>query len=202
MIADHIHDALSRVKKLQEIILAKKFFGGYSGRARFLSGCVALVGATVLGGKGFSSDPVTHLWGWGIILSVALFINYASLVYWFLFDPEAGRDPIQLKPAAYAVPPLAVGAVMSAVLIRGEMYDWLPGIWMCMYGLAQVTYRRALPPEIFFTGLGYMACGSYLLLFANLPFTNPWPMGITFFVGEAVGGWYLLNEKANQEEIP
>jgi len=195
-----VQDALSRVRKLQEIILAKRFFGGYSGRARFGSGCIALIGATLMDKPFFPTDAHSHLWGWGVVVVLCVILNYGTLLYWFLSDPEANRKPLQLKPALYAFPAFAVGAVFSLLFIRNELFDYLPGMWMCLYGLAQVTYRQTLPIEIFYTGLGYIFCGTYFLLMGNQPFTIPWPMGIVFFIGETIGGWYLLNDKADQKE--
>ena len=46
MIANHIHDALGQVRRLQGLILDKRRFTGYSGAARMLGGCSALVGCT------------------------------------------------------------------------------------------------------------------------------------------------------------
>ena len=140
MNAGSVQDALSRVRKLQEILLAKRFFGGYSGRARFCSGCTALLAASILSRPTFSTEVKSHLFGWGIVLAICLLLNYGTLLYWFLFDPEADRKPLQLKPALYAFPAFGVGAVFSALFIQNKLYDFLPGMWMCLYGLAQVAY--------------------------------------------------------------
>ena len=200
MTANHIHDALARVRKLQEIILAKRFFGGYSGRARFLSGCTAIIGAMLLSKQPLPEEPLKHLWGWGIVLGLSLLVNYGTLLYWFLMDKDADRNPRQLKPALYALPAFAVGAVFSFLFVQHALYDFLPGMWMCLYGLAQVAYRQTLPPSIYYIGVGYILFGTYFLIFNPQPFTSPWPMGMLFFVGETLGGWYLLNDKADKEE--
>ena len=48
MIANHIHDALGQVRKMQELILSKRNFRGYSGIARALGGVSALAGAVFI----------------------------------------------------------------------------------------------------------------------------------------------------------
>ena len=193
MIANHIHDALDQVKKLQEFILAKRLFRGYSGKARIASGLTAFAGAAVLAGDKVPATPQAHLIGWGIVLAVGVVLNYASLLYWFLFDPEVRRTPVMLKPALDALPALATGAVLTVVFVSTGQYDLLCGTWMCLYGLAQVAYRQSLPSGIYVVGLAYIVCGALCLLPSPLPLVNPWPMGLVFLSGELLGGIVLLS---------
>ena len=65
MIAHHIHDALAQVRVLQEFIIERNLFKGYSGKARILAGLTALGGAWVLGSGWVPADPWMHLAGWG-----------------------------------------------------------------------------------------------------------------------------------------
>ena len=48
MIANHIHDALAQVRELQQRILERQRFRGYSGEARMSAGTFALVGAWIM----------------------------------------------------------------------------------------------------------------------------------------------------------
>lgn len=200
MIANHIHDALSQVKKLQEFILEKRLFKGYSGTARVISGVVALAGAVVLASGAVPPEPLAHLAGWGVVLFVGVLLNYSCLLYWFFFDPDVRRNRIMLKPALDAIPALAVGAVFTFVFIITEQFNMLFGMWMCLYGLAQVAYRQSLPKGIYFVGLGYLVCGACCLLSRSISFTNPWPMGVVFFSGELAGGIILMSHKTSTEE--
>ena len=199
MIANHIHDALAQVRKLQEFILEKRLFKGYSGKARIVSGGVALAGAAVLSSSLVPDDPIAHLFGWGVILAIGVILNYACLIYWFLFNPEVRRNPIMLKPALDAIPGLAVGAVFTLVFILSGQYYMLFGMWMCLYGLAQVAYRQSLPQGMYVVGLGYIICGAGCLLYGLVSFTNPWPMGIVFFVGELASGTILITHKTRED---
>ncbi len=190
MIANHIHDALAQVRKVQEYVLEKRFFKGYSGPARIISGLGALAGAAVLDSGEVPAIPNAHLIGWGIILTLALVLNYGALAYWFLFNPVVQRDFRQAKPAIDAIPALVVGAVLSVAVILAGQYDLLLGIWMCLYGLAQVAYRLSLPRPIYIIGLGYILFGAFCLA-TQVSFLNPWPMGIAFCAGETIGGIVL-----------
>ena len=202
MIANHIHDALGQVRKLQEIILDRKLFKGYSGTARIVSGLAPLIAAFVLSSNLVPPAPLAHLVGWGVVLVVGLVVNYAALAYWFLFNSEVRRNPIMIKPAIDAVPALAVGAALSLGLVMAGQYDLLFGAWMSLYGLAQVAYRQSLPRGIYLVGLCYIACGAACFLWPGISFTNPWPMGIVFFLGEMAGGIVLMKNREENRQSP
>ena len=200
MIANHIHDALAQVRRLQEFILEKRLFKGYSGRARIVSGVVALAGAMVLASDKVPAKPFVHLAGWGIVLVAGVALNYACLLYWFLFDPAVRRSPVMLKPALDALPALAVGAMLSLALVRMAQFDLLFGTWMCLYGLDQVAYRQSLPQGIYAVGVGYLLCGAACLVSPSVSFLNPWPMGLVFCMGEIAGGIVLTRHRTTRED--
>lgn len=199
MIANHIHDALAQVRKLQEFILQKRLFKGYSGKARIASGCVALAGAVILDSDLVPDCRFTHLVGWAVVLAAGVILNYACLVYWFFFNKSVRRDPIMLKPALDAIPALAVGGVLTVAFYIAGTYDFMFGMWMCLYGLAQVAYRQSLPVGIYFVGLGYIVCGTACLAIP-LSFLEPLPMGLVFFFGELAGGIILITYKTEDDD--
>ena len=195
MIANHIHDALNQVRRMQELVHEKRHFHGYSGLARLVSGTVACMAAIILSSSRIPKDPVLHLAIWGGVLFISLITNYGGLAYWFCTDRDVRRNPIMLKPALDAVPALAAGAVVSLALILHGQYDLLMGCWMIFYGLAQVAYRLSLPKGIYLGGLWYLLWGATCLLLPNLDLLTPWPMGVAFLVGESYGGYTLYQLK-------
>ena len=200
MIANHIHDALAQVRKLQEFILEKRLFKGYSGWARIGSGTVALLGAAIMASDLVPDNPYVHVDCWAGVVAVGLIMNYGCLVYWFLFNPEVRRNPVMVKPALDAMPALLVGGVLTLALMISGQFQLLFGVWMCLYGLAQVAYRQSLPYGIYLVGMGYVICGIYCLLSSSIYFLNPWPMGIVFFAGELAGGIVLLGYNTKETE--
>jgi len=194
MVSEHIHDALDQVRQLRDLVLRRRMFRGYSGRARMACGVLALAASVILSSERIPVENAAHLAGWGIVLSLALLINYGSVAWWYASHPEVRQNPSLLKPAMDALPALAAGGVLTVALISSRNYDLLFGVWMLMYGLAQTAYRNALPRGVYWTGLVYMGCGA-MLVAQPLPFTTPWPMGIIFFLGELAGGICLLNQE-------
>ncbi len=200
MIANHIHAALGQVRRMRELVLARQRFKGYSGTARMAGGVLAIAGAVVMSRPGFPDTTVAHLIGWGSVLSLALLLNYGGLALWFLFDPRVRRDLMQLKPAADALPALAMGAVLSLALVLHGQYALLAGTWMCLYGLTHVAYRQSLPAIHYAVGIFYMLSGAGCLLSPGVGFTNPWPMGAVFGLGELAGGFILYRNRLEEPD--
>lgn len=195
MIATHVHDALSQVRRLQALILARKNFQGYSGLARMASGTAVMGAAMVLNCDLVPRSVMAHLFGWGAVMGLAMMINYGALAYWYFTDPEAKTSPMSLFPAIDAVPALAAGGVLSATLVMWGHFNMLQGVWMLLFGVAHTGYRLSLPRANYFVGMFYMVCGTAYLAYGEEPFTNPWPMGLVFFFGEWMGGWIFWRSR-------
>ena len=182
------HELLGHLNRLRETVGDRQQFRGYSGSARMAGGLAALATAGVLASPYVPPTPLAHLLGWSVLLVIGGIVNYVALLRWFLFSPDAGRKLFNLRPALDALPALAAGGLLSAGAVLHGNYDLLFGIWMCCYGAVHGAYRRNLPPSNYAVGIFYLAAGAACLLIPGLPFTNPWPMGLTFFVGESIGG--------------
>jgi hypothetical protein len=195
MIASHVHDALAQVRLLQEVILERRQFRGFSGQARVAGGCAALLAAGLLASERLPDSPVTPLAVWFGVLAFALIANYAALAWWFFNDPHRRRDLLALKPAIDVMPGLAVGAMLSLAVMRAGQHELLYGIWMGCFGLAHTSCRLSLPPANFLVGLFYMLAGGACLFVPGWAFPNPWSMGLIFFIGELIGGWVLFRER-------
>lgn len=196
MIANHIHHALEQVRDLQQKILEKQRFKGYSGRARAICGVAALIAAFIMSSSLY--DPPAgyvnraYALSWGLVALFGVMINFGALIHWFMFDPSVNRDIRRLKPTLDALPPILVGAVLTIVLLHSNLHQYLFGTWMCLFGLANLASRHVLPKRIWMVGTYYILCGTVCLLYASeTAFTNPWPMGIVFFIGEWAGGIIL-----------
>lgn len=191
MVSNHIQQALAQVRELQQKILEKQRFKGYSGRARAISGILALVAAVVMSSRAFPADTRAHLLGWGIVFLAGFLLNFGALIQWFLFDPHVNRNIRRLKPVMDTLPVFVVGGIFTLIFTAHGLHDYLFGTWMCLFGLANLASRHVLPPKISWVGWYYILAGSACLLFLEVPFTNPWPMGLVFFFGELAGGIIL-----------
>lgn len=191
MISNRIHQALAQVEALQRSVLDSQKFRGYSGPARAVAGSVSLIAAAVLSSASYPATVPAHLLGWGVVFSVSLVVNYGAMFYWFFCDPEVGRDWRKLRPTLDVIPPLVVGGLISIAAYRTGETDLLFGIWMSLFGLANLAWRRVLPRSLVLVGAFYVLAGAACLLLPGVHFLNPWPMGLVFFIGEWVGGLIL-----------
>ncbi len=199
MIANHVHHALAQVRELQQKILERQRFKGYSGRARAICGTAALLAAFIMNSSHFPQNTTAHALGWGGVALFGILLNFGALINWFLFDPHVNRDIRRLKPTLDALPSIIVGVVLTITLMLNGLHQYLFGIWMSLFGLANLSSRHVLPKKIWMVGVYYILCGTFCLLVPNISFLNPWPMGIVFFIGEWVGGIILhFDDPINQ----
>jgi len=196
MLTEHLHEALSQVKQLQESVLDKQRFGGYSGPARALSGAIALFAAVFMTTRYYPQSVKAQILGWGGVFIIALLLNASALIYWFLNDSRVNRKIWRLKPIMDSVPPLIVGGALTASMILHGSHSYLFGIWMCMFGLTNLASRSVLPRMIGLVGVFYVICGVAWLFSPTTSIMNPLPMGLVFFAGEWAGGLILyLDER-------
>lgn len=201
MVANHIHDALLQVRRLQELILEKRQFRGYSGTARIVGGSITLIGSLVMSQAAFSQQEGVHLLGWLIVASIALAANYGALTLWYIQLPNDERKRTRVRPVFDAFPALITGGALSVALVIRGYPDLLFGIWMCFYGLAHTSCRADLPRENWFLGFYYLFCGIFFMLWQGVSFFNPWPMGLVFLAGETVGGIIFHRHKYAKREL-
>lgn len=191
-----LHDALDTVRHLKRSLLGAQRFKGWSGPTRILSGSLAIAAALALHLEWIPRTNIAHIFTWGGVFLGAMLLNLGALVYWFWNDEFIHRDVRRLGPLLDVIPPLFVGAVFTFVLIMGREFEYLFGVWMCMFGLTNLATRYVLPGAMGLVGAFYILAGVLCLLMPDIRFLNPWPMGLVFLTGEWCGGTILyLDER-------
>ena len=87
----------------------------------------------------------------------------------------------RLEPTANSL------SLISHMFLHGGWFHLIGNMWfLWVFG---DNVEDAMGPWRFW--MFYLLCGLACLFCGNLPFVNPWPMGIVFFVGETAGGFLL-----------
>jgi len=186
-----LHDALATVRTLRRSLLNTEHFKGWSGPTRAISGTIALAASLFLTFYWEDASVRHQLYVWAGVFASAVLLNVGALIYWFTHDKLIQRDVTRLKPILDVIPPLAVGALFTLVLLLRKEVDLLFGVWMCMFGLTNFASRFVLPGAIALVGIFYVVAGALCLLLPNLTFAQPLAMGLVFCVGEWAGGTIL-----------
>ncbi len=187
----HVHQALAQVQAMRRHVIEKQRFKGYSGRARAMGGTLALAAAAWLAARPAHGDRFSLLI-WVCVALVSIALNYGAVLVWFLSDPQVERQTRRLKPVVEVIPAITVGGILTLAFLRDGVFAYLPAVWMLLFGLANLASRHVLPKGIGWVGLLYLAAGATFLFAApRQGLSNPWPMGIVFFVGEWLGGLVL-----------
>ncbi|MEX0330775.1 MAG: hypothetical protein AB3N64_05065 [Puniceicoccaceae bacterium] len=188
-----IKQALSEVRNLRKNILDKQLYKGYSGRARALGGCVALVASLIAGPGPLAPDAEDLFLMWGVVYLAAMLVNYGAVAAWILQRGNYRRCDHSV--VFEMVPVWIVGGGLTLALWWNGEADLLYGTWMCLFGLAQGLNRLRLPQNVAWVGGWYITCGLICLIFAEGLFQQPLVMGLVFFAGEFAAGFIMHNSQ-------
>ena len=70
-------------------------------------------------------------------------------------------------------PPLVVGGVLTAALLRANVPELLPGVWLCMYGAAIIAAGAFSVRVVPVMGIGFL-CAGIAAMFTPAPWGNAW----------------------------
>lgn len=152
-------DNLSFIRDTMERATAFTAVPGWGGAAM---GLTALGAAALAAGR---PAPREWLGVWVGEAVLATVIGAAALVR----KARSARTPLLSQPARRFflsfVPPIVVGAFLTAVLYRGGLWQALPGTWLLLYGTGVVTGGAFSVRVVPLMGLCFMATGAAALAF-------------------------------------
>lgn len=152
-LSDRAMENLSFIRSTMERATEFTAVPGWGGMAMGLS---ALVAATIAARQ---TGRAAWLNTWMVEAVVGVVLGAAGMAW------KARRTglPLTSQPARRFLlsftPPLAAGAVLTAVLWRGGLGAQLPGLWLLSYGTAVVTGGAFSVRPVPVMGLGFMALG-------------------------------------------
>jgi hypothetical protein len=150
-------DNLSFIRSTMERATA---FTAVPGRGGVAMGITALAATALAGGR----SPTGWLVVWLSASVLALAIGGWAMA---LKAKRGGTSVLSYSGRRFVlsyVPPLAVGALLTVVLVRAGLYSALPGTWLLLYGTGVVTGGAFSVRVVPLMGLCFMALGAIALL--------------------------------------
>ena len=170
-------DNLSFIRTTMERATAFTAVPGWGGVAM---GVVALAAAALAHGR----PPDGWLATWLGAAVVALAIGGWAMAR---KARQAGTTVLSYQGRRFVLsylPPIAVGALLTAALVRNGNYGPLPGTWLLLYGTGVVTGGAFSVRVVPLMGLGFMALGT-IALSAPAPWGDP-------LMAAGFGGLHIL----------
>src|SRR4051812_253950 len=128
--------AMDNLRFIRGVMESAVTFTAVSGWGQIVLGITAIVAALVASQMHL---PWVRVATWVAEAGIAAGISVASMA----IKSHAANMPLLSGPIRKLVlsfsPPMIVGAVLTAVLVLHGLYDYLPGIWMLLYGAAVVS---------------------------------------------------------------
>jgi len=151
---------MDNLRFIRETMERATAFTAVSGWALVIVGCSAFAAAWI---ASRASSPMLWVWVWlaeallslGIAGGGSFRKASASRLPWFSMPGK--RFALSFSP------PMAVGALLTFVLCRTELYSALPGVWMLLYGAGIVTGGAFSVPVVPVMGLCFMIEGAAAL---------------------------------------
>ena len=79
MLTGHIREALAQVRQLQQAIVTRQPFRGYSGPARAVSGTGALAAAAIMASDYYPRTAFAHFVGWGAVFVFCVAVKWGGI---------------------------------------------------------------------------------------------------------------------------
>lgn len=158
-------EAVAQLKYIRQTIDRARPFTAVSGTGLALMGVVALVASVVAGRLERNEDWLAT---WLMAAAFASLVG-AAANYW------KGRTldlPFRLGPfrqmAGCFVPPMAAGALLTFVLAMQDAYQFLPGVWLLLYGAAVIAGGNFSVQPVRILGCVLMSMGAVAFVIPGL----------------------------------
>ena len=191
--------ALADIAEVRERLGYVQRFKGYSAAAAATSGVFALVAGVVqlLLVPNVQTPAQGHAYFavWFVCCAASVLVNYGAIAHWYVSDATA-RDRWQTATVGLSiVPALLLGAALSFVLLRANLFSFLPGIWYGCYGVGLFASRTMIPRPAVPVAAGFLLAGCALLFAPAHLALQWWVLALGFGSGQLAIGVFVMRER-------
>jgi hypothetical protein len=153
--------ALADLRFIRRTMENASSFTAFSGWGLVAVGATALAGGTLAGAQ---PTPSRWLSVWLATAGVALVVAAVSNAW----KARASQEPLLAGPVrkftlSFA-PAISAGASLTLALGRAQVFGFLPGLWLLLYGSGVVTAGAVSVRAVPVMGLSFMVMGALALL--------------------------------------
>ncbi len=164
-----LHDrAMDDLRYIRETMERSRSFTAVPGRGGIVMGCVALA-ASMVAVRAPSATAWVATWIGAAVVSFAVALVTMSR------KARAGGEALLAgagrKFTWNLTPPLLVGGLLTLALTRGGATEFLPGVWLLLYGIGVVAGGAFSVRAVPLMGIAFMVLGT-LALFAPAGWGN------------------------------
>lgn len=151
--------AMDNLRYIRETMERATSFTGISGWGQVAIGITALLAAFIAHGQPFQT--------WVAVWSAEAFISLLIAGWSMDRKARASGMPLRTGPGrkvAFSLsPPLFAGALLTIVFYRAGMTDYIPGLWLLLYGTGVITGGMFSVPVVPLMGVCFVALGTAAL---------------------------------------
>jgi hypothetical protein len=152
--------AMDNLRFIRETMEAAGTFTAVSGWGQVVIGSTAVVAALIARSYAYSLN-------WVLVWAVEAFLALLISV-WFMYNKARSASLPLLTGSARKLlfsftPVFVVGIVVTFAFMHREMYAWLPGIWMLLYGTGVVAAGAFSVRIVPVMGAAFIATGAAAL---------------------------------------
>jgi hypothetical protein len=172
--------AMDNLRYIRETMERASAFTGISGWGE------VAIGLSALGAAVIAAQQITFK-GWLMVWMVEAIMSL--LIAGWSMDRKARAVQMPLlsgpgrKVAFSLTPPLAAGILLTVVLYRARLIEFIPGVWLLLYGTGVVTGGMFSVSVVPLMGLCFMVLGAVALF---VPGLSDWLMAAGF------GGLHII----------
>jgi hypothetical protein len=153
--------ALDHLKFIRETMERAGSFTVVSGWGQIVVGVIAIV-AALAASRAATPEAGARLWL--VAAGAAVVVAAGGMA----LKARATRTPLLSGPgrkfASCFLPPLLAGAVLTVVMYRAGQFEWLPGIWLLLFGAAVMTGGAFSVRVVPLMGICFMVLGACALV--------------------------------------
>lgn len=157
--------AMDNLRYIRETMERASAFTGISGWGE------VAIGITALGAAAIAAQQINFK-GWVIVWMVEAIVSL--LIAGWSMDRKARAVQMPLlsgpgrKVAFSLTPPLAAGILLTVVLFRAGLVEFIPGVWLLLYGTGVITGGMFSVSVVPLMGLCFMMLGAVALFAPSL----------------------------------